>query len=176
LTRQDYLERVLKWISNNNIDEYLAAHQRDENAETLWDYFMNVMDWIEEVFPTYRNEMKGIEWGTLYNTYGENNYDSATVEAEVSRLMEDEEVTKKSGIYEYIFTKEERKLSLRTFGDNDKRSAYERQEGICPDCEEHFEIEEMEGDHITPWSRGGRTIPEKCQMLCQACNRTKGAR
>jgi len=53
------------------------------------------------------------------------------------------------------------------------RAAYERQKGICPKCKKHFDIESMQADHITPWSKGGKTIPENCKMLCADCNRRK---
>lgn len=90
--------------------------------------------------------------------------------------MQDEDVTKKSGIYPYILTKDERYLSIRAFTDNQKREAYERQQGICPVCGEHFDIREMEADHITPRSQGGKTTVENCQMLCRDCNRRKSDR
>jgi 5-methylcytosine-specific restriction endonuclease McrA len=87
--------------------------------------------------------------------------------------MQDEDVTNKRGIYEYLLSGEERYLSIRAFTDNMKREAYERQKGICAKCGEHFEINEMEADHITPWSEGGKTVAENCQMLCRDCNRRK---
>ena len=87
--------------------------------------------------------------------------------------MQDEDVTAKRGIYEYLLSGEERHLSIRAFADSMKREAYERQQGICPICGEHFDISEMEADHITPWSQGGKTIVENCQMLCRDCNRRK---
>ena len=83
------------------------------------------------------------------------------------------DVTKKSGIYLYIFTRDEKYLNIRTFTDNQKREAYEKQQGICIHCGEHFDIDEMEADHITPWSKGGKTTSENCQMLCLDCNRRK---
>jgi len=55
----------------------------------------------------------------------------------------------------------------------EKRSAYTRQQGICPVCKEHFEFEGMEADHIKPWHLGGKTIPSNCQMLCIKDNRLK---
>lgn len=38
------------------------------------------------------------------------------------------------------------------------------------------EIDEMEGDHITPWHSGGKTTAENCQMLCKDCNRHKSGK
>ena len=95
------------------------------------------------------------------------------MEQKVKRLMADSDVQKKKGIYAYVLDGDERHLNLRAFDDNTKREVYERQEGICPHCKKHFAIEEMEADHIMPWSQGGRTITENCQMLCRACNRRK---
>lgn len=117
--------------------------------------------------------MKGIDWGFLYNKYKNNTYNSINLESQVSQLMNDTDVTKKKGIYTYLITGEEKHLSIRSFDDNMKRESYERQNGICVRCNEHFDIKEMEADHITPWSQGGKTILENCQMLCLKCNRTK---
>ena len=90
--------------------------------------------------------------------------------------MQDEDVTKKSGIYEYVLTRNEKFLNIRAFTDKMKREAYERQKGICKKCKEHFEIEEMEADHIKPWNEGGKTTAENCQMLCKQDNRTKSGK
>ena len=147
--------------------------QHDDNASELWQYFQQVINWVQMLFPTYRKEMKGLEWGDLYNTYKNNSYDAQKMEAEITRLMQDEDVTNKRGIYEYLLSGEERNLNIRAFSDNMKREAYERQKGICPICKNHFEINEMEADHITPWSQGGKTDAENCQMLCRDCNRRK---
>jgi len=88
--------------------------------------------------------------------------------------MQDEDVTKKSGIYSYVLTRQEKYLSIREFTDKMKRETYERQNGMCSKCGKHFEINEMEADHITPWHEGGKTISENCQMLCKDDNRRKG--
>jgi 5-methylcytosine-specific restriction endonuclease McrA len=90
--------------------------------------------------------------------------------------MQDEDVTKKSGIYEYVLTRNEKYLSIRAFTDKMKREAYERQQGICTHCRGHFDLSEMEADHITPWHSGGKTISENCQMLCKNCNRVKSGK
>jgi hypothetical protein len=117
--------------------------------------------------------MKSVNWGKLYNTYGKNPYDAKTLEAEVSKLMQDEDVCAKKGIYSYIFDRQEKHLSIRAFSDNQKREAYERQKGICGKCGDKFELGQMEADHIDPWSKGGKTVAENCKMLCVACNRRK---
>ena len=177
--RQDYLETALSWISGGkeNIQKYMRDHYQDENAEPLWKYFVEVIEWVEKTF-TYRKEMKGIDWGRLYREYGKTEYDVAELEEKVKALMADDEVDNNKGIYEYVLSncakEKERCLAIRKFKDNDKRTAYERQNGICPICGKHYEIEEMEGDHIIPWSKGGKTTIDNLQMLCKKCNREKG--
>lgn len=103
-------------------------------------------------------------------------YDAKAIDEEIQKLMRDSDVTNKKGIFPYVLTRKERYLNIRAFDDNTKRSVYEKQMGICPVCHKHFEIEEMEADHITPWHLGGRTTEENCQMLCLEDNRKKGGR
>lgn len=173
--RQELLERTLEWISGgkDNIENYMSAHQFDPNAKPLWDYFENVIEWANATFPYYRKEMKGLPWGPLYNAHKDKKFDPEALEKRVSELMQDREITKPAGIYEYLLTGSERTLNLRAFDDRDKRSAYEKQKGICPVCTKHYKYEEMDGDHIEPWSKGGKTVPENCQMLCKRDNRLK---
>lgn len=171
--RQEYLETVIDWISNGKINNYMAQHQDDENATILWEYFQSVMNWVKHTFTKYRREMKGVEWGFLYNIYNETELDTIKLEEEVKRLMIDEDVTNKKGIYEYVLNGKEKHLNIRSFTDNQKREAYERQDGICIVCREHFEITGMEADHITPWHEGGKTSSVNCQMLCKEDNRRK---
>lgn len=174
--RQDYLETAIRWISSREgiqIEDYMAKHQHDSNCNELWLYFQNVINWVKVIFPKYRKEMKGLEWGIYYNKYSKNNYDPKTLEAKIIDLMQDDDVTKKSGIYEYLLDGAEKHLSIRAFTQSMARAAYERQKGICPVCGRHFEITEMQADHITPWSKGGKTTPDNCQMLCAECNRRK---
>jgi hypothetical protein len=171
--RQDYLETVIDWLSDGKIEGYMAKQQHKPNANELWLYFQAVINWVKATFPAYRKEMKGVAWGELYNTHKDDEIDSSEIEKEITRLMADDDVTKKMGIYSYVLNGEERYLNIRTFSDNQKREAYERQKGICPVCKEHFEIEGMEGDHITPWHEGGKTISDNCQMLCAEDNRRK---
>ena len=172
--RQDYLETAIKWINrDNSIEAYMAKNQNEPNANELWLYFQSVINWITVVFTNYRKEMKGIAWGLLYNEFKDNKFDSTKVEEEILTLMQDEDVTHKKGIYFYVLNRNEKHLNIRAFSPNQKRESYERQEGICTVCKKHFEIEQMEADHITPWHGGGKTIADNCQMLCKACNRTK---
>lgn len=171
--RQEYLEKAIDWISKGNIEIYMAKHQQDPTAVALWNYFQSVITWVEALFPKKRTIMKGVEWGTLYNKYGQEIFDPAKFEKEIQRLVLDDDVTNKKGIYPYLFTADEKYLSIRAFTPAQKIAAYERQEGICAVCGKHFKIEEMEADHIKPWSEGGPTSAENCQMLCRDCNRRK---
>ena len=171
--RQDYLETVIKWINDGKIEEYMSKNQNEPNASKLWLYFTTVINWVETTFTNYRREMQGVPWGELYNEHKDENLDSTKLEEQISELMQDPDVTNKKGIYHYVLNGKEKHLNIRAFNDRDKREAYERQKGICVVCKEHFEIEEMEADHITPWHAGGKTIPENCQMLCKECNRRK---
>jgi hypothetical protein len=171
--RQDYLETVIGWFSGDNIEAYMAQQQHKPNANELWLYFQAVISWVKATFPKYRKEMKGIAWGELYNAHKSDEVDPARFETEITRLMADEDVTNKRGIYPYVLNRNERILNIRAFSDNQLREAYERQKGICPVCKEHWELEQMQGDHITPWHLGGKTIASNCQMLCAEDNRRK---
>ncbi len=174
--RQEYLETALKWISNienKEIEDYMSSHQHDPTAIELWNYFQSVISWVQSLFPKYRKEQKGVDWGFYFNKYKNEKFNPKELEEEVTRLMQDEDVTKKSGIYEYLIDGNEKHLSIRAFTQGMKRETFEKQKGICVHCKEKFEIGEMEADHITPWSEGGKTISENCQMLCKNCNRTK---
>ena len=184
--RQDYLESVIYWYGDQampklDIEECMMKHQHDPKAQDLWDYFQRVIEWVETLFPTYRKEMKGLPWGIYYNRYHKNTYNSIALEQEIATLMADEDVTKKSGIYKYVLEKaigndDPSVLGIRAFGDSQKRTIYEQQGGVCPHCGKKYEYEEMEGDHITPWSKGGKTELANLQMLCQACNRRKSSK
>ena len=174
--RQDYLETAIRWISKGNIEVYMGNHQHDPNAVALWNHFSSVINWVKALFPKYRKEMKGVDWGTLYEKFKEQSLDATALEEKVTKLMMDSDVQKKSGIYAYVLDGDEHHLGIRAFDDNTKREVYERQQGICKICGKHFDIEQMEADHITPWKEGGRTIAENCQMLCRECNRRKSAK
>lgn len=174
--RQEYLETVLRWISSGAIEQYMSYHQHDENASEIWQYFQQVIAWTKMLFPTYRREMKTVQWGNLYNRYHQQHYDSQKLEQSVVELMLDEDVRKKSGIYEFLLSGDEKSLNLRGFDNKTKREAYERQHGICPICGKHFELEEMHADHIKPWIKGGKTTAENCQMLCHDDNWSKSSK
>ena len=187
--RQEYLETAIEWAilgggsgvarpTDKMVEDYMAVHQGDGEATELWLNFQKVVNWVETLFPKYRKEMKGLEWGRLYREFGAKSYNPAALEKEVQRLMADKEVQSNKGVYEYLLSGGTRreKLNLRTFDDDEKRAAYETQKGVCPRCGQRFEYEEMEGDHIVPWSKGGKTVPENLQMLCKRCNALKGDR
>lgn len=175
--RQDYLEAALTWAAaaegESNIEKYMAAHQHDENADELWQYFKMAFTWFTGLFPTYNGAMKGLPFGLYYNDHKDDRLNASKLAKRVGELMADEDVTHKSGIYEYLLDGDERCLSIRAFTPNQKQEAYARQKGVCVKCGKHFELDQMEGDHITPWSLGGRTTAENCQMLCKDCNRRK---
>jgi len=180
--RQDYLETAIEWINDGNVENYMSVHQHDSNANALWTYFRNVIEWVQLTFPVYRREMKGINWGELFNEFGGKLLDTAALEKKVAALMQDDDVTNKKGIYPYVLTGQEKHLNIRAFTDSQKREAYERQGGVCPFCVKEnaarikYDITEMEADHITPWCEGGRTSAENCQMLCKHHNRLKSGR
>ena len=174
--RQELLETALAWINNGQIENYMATHQHADNADELWQYYQEVLSWVRRTFTKYRSEMKNVQWGELYNEYKNNKYSASKLEAEISELMLDDEVNKKSGIYNYVLNKDEKYLILRAFTPKQKTEAYEKQKGICPICKKHFEFNEMEGDHITPWIEGGKTLSENCQMLCKNDNRRKSSK
>ncbi|WP_428056640.1 HNH endonuclease family protein [Candidatus Avelusimicrobium alvi] len=174
--RQDYLETALWWMSKGNIDIYMANHQHDPNASELWLYFQNVINWVKVTFPVYRKEMKGIEWGYLFNEFGKKAFDAKKLEKEIAALMQDDDVTNKKGIYAYVLDGKEKHLNIRAFTPTQKRKMYEEQKGVCPYCKKHFELSEMEADHITPWHEGGKTELSNGQMLCKDCNRRKSGK
>jgi Protein of unknown function DUF262/HNH endonuclease len=177
--RQKYLETAIDWISNGQVESYMATHQHNPNANELWLYFQRVINWITVTFPIYRREMKGIEWGVLHNEFENKPQDSKKLEVEIATLMQDEDVSAKKGIYSYVLTRNEKHLNIRAFTDKQKREAYERQKGLCPKCTKpnnRYKLEDMEADHITPWHEGGKTAPDNCQMLCKMHNRAKSGK
>jgi hypothetical protein len=165
LNRQDYLETAIEWISNNKIREYMSEHQHKKDASELWGYFNEVIVWLENNFKIKRI-MKGVDWGKLYNNFKDKIFDKNKINKKAEELILDDEVTKKSGIYPYLITGEEKYLSLRAFPESIRLKVHQKQNGKCKVCKEKFEISEMQADHIVAWSAGGKTIEENCQMLC----------
>lgn len=174
--RQEYLEEALRWINKGNINEYMGQHQHDKDAEPLWNHFKTVIEWIETCFTEYRELMKGRNWGELYNFYHDENMslDPGETEELIQELIQDEAVTDKKGIYAFIITGEKKHLNLRQFPDDIKLRVYEKQGKKCKNCDEEFELSEMDADHIEPWAAGGgggKTVEKNCQMLCRKCHK-----
>ncbi len=180
--RQDYLETAIKWINDNKIDEYMAKNQNLLKAIKLWNYFENVISWVESTFFVKRKKiMQGVEWGQLFNSYGNKNLNPKEIEKQIQKLLDDEDVTNQRGIYYYLLNNDEKHLSIRPFSDHIKLRIYEKQKGACNNkkCnkkDKKFDLTEMEADHITPWSEGGKTIQSNCQLLCKDCNRRKSSK
>lgn len=174
--RQDYLHTVLGWISNADgisLPEYMAQHQFESSANEMWVYFQNVINWAKTLFPKYRKYFKGLPWGMYYNDHKNDKLNSDDLERRIQELENDDDVTSNKGIVAYLLTNNPKYLNLRAFNEKQKLKKYQEQEGICPMCGKHFEYDEMDGDHILPWSKGGKTEYENLQMLCIACNRSR---
>jgi len=156
----------------------MSLHQHDSNCNDLWLYFTSVIDWVKTVFPKSRKEMKGLPWGIFYNKYKDKSLkmNPVVLEKRLVDLLIDDEVTSNKGIYEYLLSGDVKTLNLRSFTEQQKRTMYEKQHGICPICHKKFDIEQMEGDHIKPWVEGGKTELSNGQMLCRDCNRHKSSK
>jgi len=190
--RQDFLERALEWVSKDNVSEYMSRHRFDNSITELKDYFTSVIDWVSNVFTDVESEMKGLEWGRLYETYRKQPYNSKTVSDEVKKLYGDSYVKNRRGIFEFILggSTDTKLLEVRVFDDAIKKSVYTKQtaeaekKGIsnCPLCAlghdsnktKIWKLAEMDADHVTAWSKGGATDLKNCEMLCKTHNRAKG--
>ncbi|WP_341942184.1 DUF262 domain-containing protein [Microbacterium sp. LWH10-1.2] len=192
--RQDFLETVIEWYNDGKIDEYMAAHQHDTNANELWLYFKRVIDWVETTFPKKRAPMKSVKWGPLHRQFKDGRFDPAELDLRIAELMGDVDVKNKRGIYEFVLggEVETRLIEVRVFDERTKLAAYEKQSkeaeaaGIsnCPMCasgtnnnaERIYSYSEMDADHVTAWSKDGPTNLANCEMLCVPHNRAKGNR
>ena len=192
--RQKILETALKWVSGGEVQDYMGRHRFDKDCRELKAYFTSVIDWIDGVFKGVKDEMCGLEWGRLYETYRKTAYNPEKVWRRVEELYGDEFVTDRRGIFEYVLggEKEARLLNVRVFSDKEKKQVYARQtadaekRGVsnCPLCavgheasaKRIWKIGEMDADHVTAWSKGGATDISNCQMLCKTHNRAKGNR
>ena len=184
--RQDFLKKALEWMADHETREghrqsvvgYMADHQHDPNANNLWSYFQQVLNWTITNFDLkrFKKIMKGLDWAFFYDKYSKETLDTAELAKRISTLMRDSEIQRQQGIIPYVLTGDERHLDLRAFPEDIKLVVWEQQKHICPLCGKEFDYEFMEGDHITPWREGGRTVIENCQMLCKECNRRKGAK
>ena len=194
VNRQDYLERALQWVSRGNVKEYMSLHRHDNNINELKAYFNSVIDWIGSVFTDVESEMRGLEWGRLYETYHNVAYNPAEVSHAVHLLYGDPYVKNRKGIFEYVLggQHDTRLLDVRIFDEATKRIVYRRQtdaanvsgKSNCPLCalgheanrDRIWKLTEMDADHVAAWSKGGATSIENCQMLCKTHNRAKGNR
>ena len=192
VNRQEYLERALDWVSKGNIGEYMSRHRLDTNITELKNYFTSVIDWISSVFSDVETEMKGLEWGRLYETYHKKPYNLKTVSAEVKNLYADPYIKTRKGVFEYILggSTDTKLLEVRVFDEATKKSVYANQKteaekkGIsnCPLCAvgnnsnktKIWSLAEMDADHVSAWSKGGATDINNCEMLCKTHNRAKG--
>lgn len=192
VNRQEYLATALNWVSKRNIDNYMSQHRFDNNIVELKSYFNSVIDWASSVFKDVKSDMRGLEWGRLYEIYHNNSYDPNKVSEILCKLYADPQVQDTKGICEYILggCKDTKLLNIRVFDDNTKRVVYEKQTkeaklkdiSNCPLCAigndnnktRIWELKEMDADHVTAWSKGGSTDISNCQMLCQTHNRAKG--
>ncbi len=190
--RQEYLERALEWVSKNNIGDYMSRHRFDTNITELKNYFTSVIDWVSTVFTDVESEMKGLEYGRLYETYHKKPYNSKTVSDQVKKLYADPYIKTRKGIFEYILggSTDTKLLEVRVFDDATKKSVYAKQKieaeknGIsnCPLCAvsnntnktKIWSLAEMDADHVSAWSKGGATDIKNCEMLCKTHNRAKG--
>jgi 5-methylcytosine-specific restriction endonuclease McrA len=192
--RQAFLERALDWVSKGNIGDYMSRHRHDKNITELKTYFNSVIDWVSSVFIDVENEMRGLEWGRLYEQYHKKAYDPVKVSAKVQNLYGDPYVKNRKGIFEYILggSVDTKLLDVRVFDEATKRSVYASQteaakaknKSNCPHCAighdankgKIWSFSEMDADHVSAWSKGGATSAKNCQMLCKTHNRAKGNR
>ncbi len=192
--RQDFLRCALNWVSKGQISEYMKDHRNDDNINEVKSYFNSVIDWVDTVFEKTYPEMRGREWGRLYEEYHGQAYDSEILTNRVDELMLDPSVKDRKGIFEYVLGNEQKTqlLNVRVFEDTTKSLVYETQtkaakscnESNCPYCTQEGKankskiwlLKEMDADHVSAWSKGGATTIDNCQMLCKTHNRMKGNR
>lgn len=192
VNRQDYLKTALEWVSNNNISDYMSAHRNDDNIAELKQYFTTVIDWVSSVFQNIEPEMRGLEWGRLYEKYHRQAYDPKIIESKVKELYADPYVKNRKGIFEYVLggCVDTKLLDVRVFDEATKRAVYAQQTqhaeashtSNCPLCalghdannSKIWKLSDMDADHVTAWSKGGATDIKNCQMLCKSHNRAKG--
>lgn len=194
--RQDFWERALEWVSKGkaNIGGYMSAHRNDNNINEVKTYFNTVIDWVSSVFSDVETEMRGLEWGRLYETYFRTAYDPKELSRQVKELYGDPYVKNRKGIWEFVLggSVDTKLLEVRIFDEATKKAVFTRQTrstqeaGVsnCPNCAighdanstKIWRFEEMDADHVTAWSKGGVTSVENCQMLCKTHNRAKGNR
>jgi hypothetical protein len=192
--RQDFLARALDWVSKGGIGGYMSAHRNDNNIKELKTYFNSVIDWVSTVFIDVLSEMKGLEWGRLYEEHHGKTYDPKKMSNAVNKLAADDYVTNRKGIFEFVLggSDDTKLLGVRVFDPQVKRAAHAKQteaaqrKGVsnCPLCaighnankSRIYKLDEMDADHVAAWSKGGGSSAKNCQMLCTTHNRAKGNR
>ena len=192
--RQEFLECALDWVSKGNIGDYMSRHRFDKDINELKKYFNSVIDWVSSVFTDVESEMRGLEWGRLYEAYRKKAYNPTKVSAEVQKLYADPYVKNRKGIFEYILggSVDTKLLEVRVFDEATKKAVYTTQtakaekkgESNCPHCaighdankSKIWSFNEMDADHVSAWSKGGKSDIKNCQMLCKTHNRAKGNR
>jgi len=192
--RQEFLECALDWVSKGNIGDYMSRHRNDDNIKELSTYFNTVIDWVSTVFIDVESEMRGVEWGRLYETYHKSSYSSADVSDKVKSLYGDPYIKNRKGIFEFILggSTDTKLLEVRVFDEATKKAVYQSQtdeakakdSSNCPHCamghdankKKIWSLSDMDADHVSAWSRGGGTNIKNCQMLCKTHNRAKGNR
>lgn len=194
VNRQDFLECALDWVSKGNIGDYMSSHRSEKNINELKKYFNSVIDWVSSVFIDVESEMRGLEWGRLYEVYHRKSYNPKKISEEVQKLYGDPYVKNRKGIFEFILggLTDTKLLDVRVFDEATKKSVYKDQtvkaekkkESNCPLCalghdankEKIWILNDMDADHVAAWSKGGKTAVKNCQMLCKTHNRAKGNR
>lgn len=192
--RQEILERALDWVSKGNIGDYMSKHRKDTNITELKNYFNSVIDWVSTTFTDVESEMRGLEWGRLYETYKKQPYDHKAVAQQVKQLYADSYVKNRKGVFEYILggSTNTKLLDVRVFDEATKKSVYAIQTAAaekknvsnCSLCalghdankNKVWKLAEMDADHVAAWSKGGATDIKNCEMLCKTHNRAKGNR
>lgn len=192
VSRQDFLQTALGWVSSGNIENYMKDHRWDENITELKNNFNDVISWIENTFDDIYPQMRTHKWGELYDRFHNQPYDHNEISRKVKELMEDECVKSKGNIFEFVLggCEDTKLLNVRVFEESTKRIVYNRQteeaqeNGVsnCPLCaighdankQRIWKMTEMDADHVQAWSRGGATDESNCQMLCKTHNRAKG--
>lgn len=176
--RQELLELAISWAVNSKDDAdirgYMAKSQNKPDAKELWDSFDAIIKWVKTTFITKNRNMASVNWGDLYAKHKDRtDLDPVAIDEEIKLLIQSETIDNQAGIYAYVLDHDKRHLKLRTFDERTKQATYNNQAGICPACKKHFRIGEMHADHIKPWSKGGLTDRDNCQMLCISCNLAK---
>ena len=182
----------MEWVSKEKVGDYMSQHRFENNITELKNYFTSVIDWVSTVFSDVESEMKGLEWGRLYETYYKQPYNSKTVSEQVKNLYADPYIKNRKGVFEYILggSIDTKLLEVRVFDEATKKSTYaiqtaEAEKKVISNCSycaighdanktKIWKLTEMDEDHVTAWSKGGATVTKNCEMLCKSHNRAKG--